>query len=98
MKGIGKKSYEQCIGFLKILPDCSQNVNTKGCKSENDVIVVNDDDDGDDDFDASKGSKRKRPQKKSGSKRSKSTCSSSSGYNYLDATLIHPESYRFAEK
>ncbi|XP_020892635.2 S1 RNA-binding domain-containing protein 1, partial [Exaiptasia diaphana] len=95
VKGIGKKSYEQCSGFLKILPDCSRNVDSEVVKSEEYFLMANNDDD--DDFDASKRSKRKRPQKKSVSKRSKPSCTSS-GYNYLDATLIHPESYEFAEK
>lgn len=51
------------------------------------------DDDNDSEDDVRIGSKRKRPTKRKGTKRSKAV-----RYNYLDSTLIHPESYDLAER
>lgn len=91
MKGIGKKSYEQCAGFLKVLPDQS----TIQKNDSNSVIIIDSDDNDDNDCQVISYCKRKHPQTSRNTKRTKLT---PPDYNHLDATLIHPESYGIAEK
>ena len=97
-KGIGKKTYEQCVGFLRVLPpadqaDCSSG--SHGNERRRDAVEVADSDDEEEEV----GKKRKK-QKTNERKGKKARRSSQdrAEYNHLDKTFIHPESYGIAER
>ncbi|KAK3094188.1 hypothetical protein FSP39_025197 [Pinctada imbricata] len=86
VKGIGDKTYEQCIGFLQV-------------RLRKDVLVIDDSDDDDVCIIDEPGSSGKRKlSSKPAAKVKKRRRSSQFDPNPLDATWIHPESYELTEK
>jgi competence ComEA-like helix-hairpin-helix protein len=105
-KGIGKKTYEQCVGFLRVLPTADQDdrsttstdLDRRGSNGK-DVILVNTDSDNEAVVEI--GNKRKHRGKESSvtsRKKAKRSKTVNGPHNPLDMTFIHPESYGVAER
>jgi len=106
VKGIGLKSYEQCVGFVRIVNSSRLNSNvskptTSGLNStaDNDsaktVVVLDSDEEGDV---VQRGKKRKGVGAQGGvKKKKKKTETPELSVNPLDMTWIHPESYPVAK-
>lgn len=106
VKGIGLKSYEQCVGFVRIIVNASglhSNTNkpstsgfgsTAAESNTNGAIVVLDSDE--DEKATGRGKKRKGGSSDGGVKKKKKTDAQEYSANPLDMTWIHPESYPVA--
>ena len=90
VKGIGEKTFEQCVGFMRILDPCV----TTG------TIVIDSDDatsnSGSAQVTEITSKRRKAEDSRVGNKKRKHE--TSLGFNRLDSTCIHPESYPIAER
>ena len=90
VKGIGEKTFEQCVGFMRIL----------GPRVATSTIVIDSDDatsnSGSGEVTQVTGKRRKAEDSRVGNKKRKHE--NSLGFNRLDSTCIHPESYPIAER
>lgn len=96
VKGIGLKSYEQCVGFVRIVNADGLHNNVSNSSSSGLRCV---------DFEEEKnptgrGKKRKDENSEGGVKKKKKTKHETQEFsrNPLDMTWIHPESYPVAER
>lgn len=107
VKGIGLKSYEQCVGFVRIVnaaclhsnaskPSTSGLNSTADDKSNEAIVVL----DSDEEEMKSRGTKRKGQSDEGGVKKKKKTKHGAEEFcaNPLDMTWIHPESYPVAKR
>lgn len=108
VKGIGLKSYEQCVGFVRIVnSSCLYNNASKPSNSapsstavsiSNEAVVVLDSDE--EEKEAARGKKRKGEMTVGGVKKKKKKRNEAEEFrqNPLDVTWIHPESYPVANR
>lgn len=107
VKGIGLKSYEQCVGFVRIInatrlysnkskPSVS-GLSSTAVNSSNEAIVVLDSDE--EEKLTARGKKRKGDSAEAGAKKKRKTKNGAQEFcaNPLDMTWIHPESYPVAQ-
>lgn len=100
VKGIGLKSYEQCVGFVRIVNAsgiCSNasKPSTSGLSSSAVVVL-----DSDEENMTGRGKKRKSENTEGGAKKKKKTENGTQTFSAdpLDMTWIHPESYPVAKR
>lgn len=87
VRGIGEKTFEQCAGFVRVFQPSPE------------VVMLNTDDDGDDCKEDTGQLTGKRKAKGSGPvKKKRKHAPTTTAFNKLDSTSIHPESYSIAEK
>ena len=108
VKGIGLKSYEQCVGFVRIINALRFHSNTSkpsisalsstSVDSGHEIVTVLDSDE--EEKPTVRGKKRKSDGAEEGTKRKKKMKNGKqeSCANPLDMTWIHPESYPVAER
>ena len=109
VRGIGLKSYEQCVGFVRIInatrlysntskPSVSAGLSSTAVNSSNEAIVVLDSDE--EEKLAARGKKRKGDSAETGAKKKRKTKNGTQEFcaNPLDMTWIHPESYPVAQR
>jgi len=82
VKGVGPKSYEQCIGFLRVYPSTAQRKR------------VNDSDGEESDYEETSNKGKRKVKGKAGASKQRKVCTTC----YLDQTSVHPESYPQAVK
>ena len=108
VKGIGLKSYEQCVGFVRIVNSSGLHNNASkpsnsalsstAVSISNEAIVVLDSDE--EEKETARGKKRKGETTEGGVKKKKKKRNEAEEFrqNPLDVTWIHPESYPVANR
>lgn len=95
VKGIGSKTYEQCVGFVRIISSPPpQGNSTKSSITGQDTIIISDPDGGEKTKTHGKKRKRVSSEEQGGRKKQMKTVGSQKFRpEPLDMTWIHPESY-----